>query len=58
MIHSCQTTEIDKVKEHLAFHITIGDNGQERPPEVELPSDTMLITNVSYITLMNSGFPV
>jgi len=47
-------SEIDKVKEHSAFRTTIGDDGEERPPQVELLSDTMLITHVSRITLMSS----
>ena len=51
-------SEIDKVKEHPAFHTIVGDDGQERPPEVELSSDVMLITDVSYIVSMNSGFPI
>ena len=51
-------SEIDKVKEHPAFHISVGNDGQERPPEVELSSDVMLITDVSYIVSMNSGFPI
>ena len=42
-------SEIDKVKEHSAFRTTTGDDGQENPPQVELPSDTMLITHVSDI---------
>ena len=42
-------SEIDKVKEHPAFRTITGDDGQERPPEVEMPSDSMLITHVSYI---------
>ena len=50
-------SEIDKIKECSAFHATIGDDGQERPPEVELPSDTMLITDVSHIASISSGFP-
>ena len=41
-------SEIDKVKEHIAFRTTLGDDGQERPPQVE-SSDTMLITHVSPI---------
>ena len=42
-------SEIDKVKEHPAFRTITGDDGQERPQKVELPSDVMLITDVSYI---------
>ena len=48
-------SEIDKVKEHPAFHTTIGDNGQERPLELEFPSDTMLITDVSNVTSTHPG---
>ena len=51
-------SEIDKVKEHPAFHTDVGDDGEERPPEVELSSDVMLITDVSYIVSMNSRFPI
>lgn len=40
-------SEIDKVKMHAAFRKITGDDGQERPPQVELSSDTMLITHVS-----------
>jgi len=47
-------SEIDKVKEHSAFRTTIGDDGQERPPQVELLSDIMLTTHVSRITLTSS----
>lgn len=47
-------SEIDKVKEHSAFRTTTGDDGQERPPQVEFSSDTMLITHVSHITRMRS----
>ena len=49
-------SEIDKVKQHPAFHPSIGDDGQPRPPEVELSLDTMLITDVSYITSISSEF--
>ena len=49
-------SEIDKVKEHSAFHMTTDDDGKKRPPQVELSSDTMLITHVSCITSMSSGF--
>ena len=51
-------SEIDKVKQHPTFHTTIGDDGEERPPEVELSLDTMLITDVSHIFLISSGFPI
>ena len=51
-------SEIDKVKEHSAFHATTGDNGEGRPPEVELLSDTMLITDVSHIASISPGFPI
>ena len=50
--------EIDKVKEHLVFRTTIGSDGQERPPQVELTSDTMLVTHVSYITSISSELHV
>ena len=50
-------SEIDKIKECSAFHTTIGDDGEERPPKVELSSDTMLITDVSRIPLISSGSP-
>ena len=49
-------SEVGKVKEHPAFHATTGNDGQERPPEVEFSSDTMLITRVSYIASISSGF--
>ena len=48
-------SEIDKVKDHPAFHVTTGDDGGEIQPEVELTSDTMFITHVSYIVLISSG---
>ena len=51
-------SEIGKVKEHSAFHTTTGNNGQERPPKVELSSDTMFITDVSYIASIGSGFSI
>jgi len=47
-------SEIDKVKEHSAFRATAGDDGKERPPQVELSSDTMLITHVSYVASRGS----
>ena len=49
-------SEIDKVKENPAFHVTAGDDGGEIPPEVELSSDTMLITDVSYLASISSEF--
>ena len=49
-------SEIDKIKECSAFHTTIGNNGEERPPEVELLSDMMLVTHVSHIASISSGF--
>ena len=51
-------SEIDKVKKHWAFRTTTGSDGEARPPEVELSSDTMLITDVSYIASIISGFPI
>ena len=51
-------SEIDKIKEHPAFYTTAGNDGQERPPQVELSSNAMLITNVSYITSMSSEFHI
>jgi SCF-associated factor 1 len=45
-------SEINEVEKHPAFHTTTSDNGEERPPQVELSADTMLITHVSYIALM------
>ena len=47
-------SEIDEVKKHPAFHTTADNDNKERPPQVELSSDTMLITHVSPITPMNS----
>lgn len=40
-------SEIAKVKEHAAFRTITDDNGQERPPQVQLSSDTMHITHIS-----------
>ena len=40
-------SEIGKVRENPAFRPTTGDDGQKRPPRVELSSDTLLITHVS-----------
>ena len=51
-------SEIAKVKKHPTFHATVGNDGQERPSQVELLSDTMLITHVSYIAVMSPGFHV
>ena len=45
-------SEIDRVKRHTAFRMT----SRERPPQVELSSDTMLITHVSHITSVSSVF--
>jgi len=42
-------SEIDKVKEHSAFRATTGEDGQEKPPQVESASETMLITHVRCI---------
>jgi SCF-associated factor 1 len=42
-------SEIDKVKEHAVFGPTTDDNGQEKPPQVPLSSNTMHITHVSHI---------
>ena len=50
-------SEIEKIKECSVFHTTIGNDGQERPPEMELSSDTMLITDVSHIASIGSGSP-
>ena len=49
-------SEIDKVKKHSAFRTNTGGDGEARPPEVELSSDTMLITDVSHIALISSEF--
>ena len=51
-------SEIDKVKKHPAFHTAAGNDGKARPPEVELSSDMMLITDVSYVASIISGFPI
>ena len=50
-------SEIDKVKEHAAFRTTTGDDGQEKSPQVESPSDTMLITHVSHIAYTTFWIP-
>jgi len=47
-------SEIDEVKKNPAFHTTTGNDGRGKPPQVELSSDTMLITHVSYIAPMDS----
>ena len=49
-------SEIAKIKKHPTFYTTTGNDGQEIPPQVELLSDTMLITHVSCITSMSSEF--
>lgn len=41
-------SEVDKVKENQAFCTTTDEHGQERPPQVQLSSDTMHITHVGY----------
>ena len=51
-------SEIDKVREHPAFHRTTDRRGRKRPPKVILSSNTMLITDVSHIASISSGFPV
>ena len=51
-------SERDKIKECSAFHKTMGSDGKERPPEVELSSDTMLITDVCHIASISSGLPI
>ena len=51
-------SEIDRVKEHSAFRKIIDEDGQEIPPQVQLQSDTMLITHVCSITSMSSEFHV
>ena len=50
-------SEIDRIKEHFTFSMTTGNNSKEGP-QAELSSDTMLITHVSYITLISSEFHV
>ena len=47
-------SEIDKVKKHKAFLSTTGNINQQRPPQAELLSDTMLITHVSCISSITS----
>lgn len=49
-------SEMDKVKEHSVFRTITGDDGREKPPQVESTSDTMLITHVGYITSTIFGF--
>ena len=51
-------SEIDKVKEHPAFHTTIGDDGEARSPKVKLSPNIMLITHVGYIASISSEFRV
>ena len=51
-------SEIGEVKKHPAFHATTGNGGEEKPPQVELLSDTMLITHVSDIASKSSKFYV
>ena len=51
-------SEIDKVKEHSAFRTITGDDGQERPPQVETSPDTILITHVRCVSRTSSGFRV
>ena len=46
-------SEVGKVKKIPAFRPTTGDDGQKRPPQVELLSDTLLITHVSNIAPIN-----
>jgi hypothetical protein len=48
-------SEIDKVKKHPVFHTTTGN---DRPPQVKLSSDVMLITHVSYTAPISSEFRV
>jgi len=47
-------SEIDEVRKHPTFRTTTGNNGEERPLQVELSSDTVLIAHVSRITSVNS----
>ena len=51
-------SEISKVEKHPLLHTTTSDNGQEIPPQVELSSDTMLITHVSHITSISFEFHI
>jgi len=47
-------SEIDTIKQHPALRATTNDDGRRRPPQVELTSDTMLITHVSRVTSISS----
>ena len=47
-------SEIDRVRMSPVFRTAAGSNGKERPSEVELSSDTMLITHVSCIISIGS----
>jgi hypothetical protein len=51
-------SEIEKIKENPAFRTNTDDDGQGRQPQVELSSDTMLITHVNRIVWINSEFRV
>ena len=54
-------SEIEKIKEDMAFRATTGDrhgHSHERPPQVEITSDTMLVTDVSYNTPKSSELHV
>ena len=51
-------SEIEKVKEHSVFRsATSGGGQQQQQPQVQLSSDTMHITHVSYILSRIFGFP-
>ena len=43
-------SEINEIKKIPAFRPTMGDDGQKRPPQVELSSDTLFVTHVSNTT--------
>ena len=47
-------SEIDKIKRHPALRATTSDDGRRRLPQVELSSDTMLITHVGRVTSISS----
>lgn len=49
-------SEINKVKEHPAFCTTTDHDGQEKPPQVQLSTDTMCITHVGYVASRLFGF--
>ena len=51
-------SEIGKVEKHPLLHRTTSDDGKEIPPQVELSSDTMLITHVSHITSISPEFHI